>query len=181
MSQRINPLLLSPALLLSLGPVVAIEARAERYMSENEAAELIFPGEKFTSQTIELSEAEAEKIADISGERVRTKQVQVLRSPKKNFVFIDQVLGKHEFITYAIGIGADGKVRGVEILDYRESYGYQVRNQDWRAQFHGKDVEAPLKLTKDIKNITGATLSSAHITSGVRRILRTYEAVRIRI
>ncbi len=35
----------------------------------------------------------------------------------------------------------------------------------------------PLKLTEDIQNISGATLSSKHITDGVRRLLATYELV----
>jgi Na+-transporting NADH:ubiquinone oxidoreductase subunit NqrC len=68
-------------------------------------------------------------------------------------------------------------VRDVEILDYKESYGDQVRNPAWRAQFTGKRHGAPLKLTSDIKNISGATLSSKHITDGVRRLLSTYAIV----
>jgi len=32
-----------------------------------------------------------------------------------------------------------------------------------------------LKLNGDIKNISGATLSSKHVTDGVKRVLRLYE------
>jgi Na+-transporting NADH:ubiquinone oxidoreductase subunit NqrC len=60
---------------------------------------------------------------------------------------------------------------------YRESYGEQVRNPAWRAQFTGKRHGATLALTKDIKNISGATLSSSHITDGVKRLLATYALV----
>ena len=63
----------------------------------------------------------------------------------------------------------------VEIMDYRETYGGEVRNPKWRAQFVGKANGAPLQLDKDIKNISGATLSSRHITEGVRRLLAFYE------
>jgi len=42
------------------------------------------------------------------------------------------VIGKHELITYAVGIGSDGAVRGVEILDYRETRGGEVRDPRWR-------------------------------------------------
>jgi hypothetical protein len=31
-----------------------------------------------------------------------------------------------------------------------------------------------LKLTRDIQNISGATLSSKHVTDGVRRLVTTY-------
>ena len=84
------------------------------------------------------------------------------------------MVGKHEYITYAIGLNADGSVKQVEIMDYRESYGYQVRDEQWRQQFVGKTVADPLKLNQDIRNISGATLSSKHIADGVKRVLATY-------
>ena len=89
----------------------------------------------------------------------------------------DEVLGKHEFIQWVLALNADGSVRQIEILDYRETYGYQIRDAKWRAQFYGKQHGAKLKLDDDIKNISGATLSSRHITDGVKRLLSLYELV----
>ncbi len=54
-------------------------------------------------------------------------------------------------------------------------YGYQIRDPKWRAQFAGKTAQAPLRLDHDIRNISGATLSSRHVTEGVRRLLALYE------
>ncbi len=88
---------------------------------------------------------------------------------------VDEVIGKHEYITYAVGLSADGAVRGLEIMEYRESYGGEVRDPKWRAQFTGKTKSAPLQLDKDIQNISGATLSSRHIADGVRRLLALYD------
>jgi Na+-transporting NADH:ubiquinone oxidoreductase subunit NqrC len=70
-----------------------------------------------------------------------------------------------------LGIGIDGVVRGVEILDYRESHGGEVRDPRWLAQFTGKRGDAPLRLEQDIQNISGATLSCRHVTDGVRRLV----------
>jgi len=89
-------------------------------------------------------------------------------------VIVDEVLGKEELITYAVGIEADGVLRGLEILDYREPRGGEVRDPRWRAQFKGKRQAAPLALDEDIQNISGATLSCRHITEGVRRLLDAY-------
>ncbi len=86
-------------------------------------------------------------------------------------------MGKHEFITYAVALDATGGVKDIEILDYRETYGSEVREPAWRAQFTGKHHGATLKLGDDIRNISGATLSSKHITDGVRRLLATYAIV----
>jgi Na+-transporting NADH:ubiquinone oxidoreductase subunit NqrC len=62
-------------------------------------------------------------------------------------------------------------------MDYRETYGYQIRNPAWRKQFVGKTYQSDLKLDKDIMNISGATLSCRHITDGVKRLLSFYELV----
>ena len=78
-------------------------------------------------------------------------------------------------ITYAVGIAPNGSVKGIEILEYVESYGYEVADSQWRKQFIGKTASDPVKLNQDIQNISGATLSSKHLTDGVKRILVLYE------
>jgi Na+-translocating ferredoxin:NAD+ oxidoreductase RnfG subunit len=88
---------------------------------------------------------------------------------------IDEVYGKHEFITYAVGINADGSVRQIEVMDYREAYGYEIRNRAWRRQFAGKRHGDALRLDQDIKNISGATLSCRHVTDGVKRLLAFHQ------
>ena len=75
---------------------------------------------------------------------------------------------------YAIGLNADGSVKQVEIVDYRESYGYEVRNPEWRKQFVGKTASSLQSLNQDIRNISGATLSCRHVADGVKRVLATY-------
>ena len=166
-----------------LSPVVALHAHAEIYMSDAQAASTIFPGGKFEKQSLELKDDEVERIKKESGENVRSRKLTVFRAEgaKKDLVYVDQVLGKHEFITYAVGIDSNGQVAGIEVLEYRESYGQDIRKAEWRKQFHGKDLSAPLKIGKDIQNISGATLSSSHITAGVRRVLKTHEVIASRL
>ena len=65
--------------------------------------------------------------------------------------------------------------QGIEILEYREPYGYEVAAPQWREQFVGKTARDPLKLNHDIQNISGATLSSKHITDGVKRVMHFYQ------
>ena len=64
-----------------------------------------------------------------------------------------------------------GRVHRVDILQYRESYGGEVRSPSWLAQFVGKTSASPLQVGNDIRNISGATLSSHHVTEGVKRIM----------
>ena len=87
---------------------------------------------------------------------------------------VDHVIGKHLYIDYAVALDPTGRVTRVEILQYRESHGGEVREPGWLAQFVGKTSGSPLKVGGDIRNISGATLSSLHVTEGVKRILATY-------
>jgi hypothetical protein len=135
-------------------PVAAIStsAYAATYFTVEQAQRAIFPGATFTA----------------AGEP------NVWRTSSGGLFVLDRVVGKHEYITVAIGINPNGTVKQIEIMDYRESYGYEVRDASWRAQFVGKSASSPLQLGQDIKNISGATLSSKHITDGVKRVLQKY-------
>jgi hypothetical protein len=91
------------------------------------------------------------------------------------WLVVDRVIGKAELITYALALDAAGAVKSLEILDYRETHGGEIRLAAWRRQFVGKTAQAPVQVDQDIRNISGATLSSRHVTDGVRRILQFYE------
>jgi Na+-translocating ferredoxin:NAD+ oxidoreductase RnfG subunit len=90
------------------------------------------------------------------------------------FFIFDRVVGKHLFIDYAVALTPSGAVHSVEILQYRESYGGEIRSPSWLAQFVGKTSGSALKINGDIRNIAGATLSSTHVTEGVKRVLAAY-------
>ena len=171
----------SASILLLLNPVITLTARAEIYMTGEEAAKVFFPGQIFKKHNIELSDEEKNQIQKLSDTQLKSKYTTLLLSGEGNVVFLDQVIGKHEQISFAVGITKEAKVKGIEILEYRESYGHQVRREEWRKQFVGKDKSSTLKNNQDIKNISGATLSSNHITDGVRRILQTYELIKKRL
>jgi Na+-translocating ferredoxin:NAD+ oxidoreductase RnfG subunit len=162
-------------LLPTVAMIISAPAHGTVYLTVEQAQQAIFPGARFDDAPVTLSDAEAKAIEAKSGLSVRTRDLRVWRVDSGGLFIVDAVIGKHEYITYAIGLNAGGSVRGLEIMDYRESYGYEIRNPLWRAQFTGKTAANPLKLDGDIKNISGATLSCRHITDAVKRMLVTYE------
>lgn len=159
--------------LAPLPALVAGPALGETFLSVEQAQALLFPGEAMARQKVALTAAQATAIEAASGKKVRELQPKLWRAASGGWFFVDQVIGKHELITYALGIDAEGRVRGIEVLDYRETYGGEVRKPAWRAQFTGKRAGAPLKLGQDIANISGATLSCRNLTDGVRRLVAT--------
>ena len=91
-------------------------------------------------------------------------------------VFVDEVIGRQSLITYAVGIDAGGALRNLEIMAYRESHGGELRNPAWRGQFAHRSELGELRFRADIKNISGATLSSEHVTQGVRWLLALWQS-----
>jgi hypothetical protein len=164
--------------LLALAPAaIATPAFATTYYTVAQAQALMFPGATLTPDERTLSDAQVAAIQRQSGVNVLSRTLHAWRASTGGWFIADQVVGKHEFITIGLGLDANGAVRDLEILDYRESYGYQVRDAAWRAQFTGVRPGAPLRLGQEIRNISGASLSSRHITDAVRRLLTTYALV----
>lgn len=163
-----------------LAPMFALAAApayATTYLTVVQAQEQLFPGEMLTPMVASLSAEQAKAIEKSSGIKVTDKQLKVWRATSGGWFYLDQVMGKHEFISYSMALNADGDIRGIEILDYRETWGSEIRNPQWRAQFVGKREGATLELGAGIVNISGATLSCKHIADGIRRLLATHAFV----
>ena len=94
--------------------------------------------------------------------------------------YVDAVIGKQEYIDYALAVDSAGRVLRLEVLVYRETHGWEIRNDRWRAQFAGKTAQDPVAVNADIANISGATLSSRHVADGVRRLLALDAILRAR-
>ncbi|GAB3461871.1 hypothetical protein GCM10027321_22910 [Massilia terrae] len=151
-------------------------AFATQYLSAEEAQKLIFPdADAFRPHPLALDAAQMKQVEQLAGLPARSVQWRVVAAMKGatvlGYVVLDDVVGKFELISYAVGVNPDASIRQVEILAYRESHGAEVRLPAWRRQFVGKSAKSGgLAIGGGIANISGATLSCTHITDGVRRI-----------
>ena len=160
--------------------VVCVPAQATQFLSVEQAQHLSFPeASEFAAANIVFRPADIAAIERASGQKVRSRGEQVWRAQAGGrllgFFFLDYVIGKHEVIDYSVALNPDGRVRRVEILEYRESYGGEVANRDWLAQFDGKGFNDSLVPGRDIRIISGATLSSRHISEGIKRVLAIHD------
>ena len=87
------------------------------------------------------------------------------------FAQVRNVKGKDQPITYLVATDTGVALRDIDILVYREPYGGEVAYEPWRKQFRGKTTGDPLQVGKDIRTISGATISSNSVTRGVRQAL----------
>jgi FMN-binding domain len=158
-------------------PLAAISTSvyATTYLSVEQAQQAIFPNAELAEGFVTLTDDQRRQIEAVSGVRVASPQVRAWRVAGGGVFIVDEVIGKHDLITYAIGIDAAGSVKQLEVMTYRENYGYEIRGAGWRRQFVGRSAADVPQLAHEIKIISGATLSCTHVTDGVRRLLATYE------
>lgn len=171
------PLIPVAALSSAIAPVHAVQ-----YATAEEAARRAFPeATAFKERDIQLTADEMKALpadAGVAARAVRFRALTAVQGDKPiGVVVLDAVIGKFDLIDYAVGIDPSGKLRSVEILAYRESHGYEVRLPAWRKQFVGKDKRDKLRVSEDINNISGATMSATHVTDGVRRIVFAVDAL----
>ncbi len=163
------------ALMLPATVVVAAE-----YLSVDAAQQVVFPtAQSFEPVVLALTPAQKHSIAALAGPQPRHGSLRIWRAMDHGsvlgYVFIDEVIGRADLITYATGIDTDGTLHTIEIMAYRESHGAEIRNAAWREQFANKKGLSQLRFRTDIKNISGATLSSEHVTQGVRWLVALWQ------
>jgi Na+-translocating ferredoxin:NAD+ oxidoreductase subunit G len=172
---------LAVPLLVPLSALVAPAYGVEYLSVEQAQAALFADASAFAPQIVTLSDQQRDAIKERSGVRQRTPTQQMWRADRNGemlgWLAVDEVIGKHEFITYAAAISPAGSVLGVEIMSYRETHGGQIRDASWRAEFVGKTLSDPLRLGKDVPNISGATLSCRNVLDGVKRLLVIHDLV----
>jgi hypothetical protein len=112
------------------------------------------------------------------GARVDTLRVDsatVLRVSRTDsllgFAAVGNVLGKDQPITFLVAVDPADRLKDVDILVYREPYGGEVAYEAWRRQFRGKGSGDSLRVGREIRSISGATISVHAVTLGVRRLL----------
>ncbi|MGH7539142.1 MAG: FMN-binding protein [Gemmatimonadales bacterium] len=87
------------------------------------------------------------------------------------FAQVRDVKGKDQAITVLVAIDAADRIKDIDILVYREPYGGEVAYDAWRRQFRGKASSDPLQVGRDIRSISGATISVNAVTLAVRQIV----------
>src|ERR1700751_5868636 len=104
--------------LASIAPVQV--GVATEYLSVEGAQKALFPqADRFNEVVLSLSAAQHERVAALAGSHPPRRSLRAWRALKADqalgFVFIDEVIGKEDFITYAVGIDAHGRLTAPEV------------------------------------------------------------------
>jgi len=146
------------------------------YLTPEDAAKLMFPkSDSIRSEVITITQDQKRLIEERIGWHFPETTFECFIGETKGTVdgwaFIQNTIGKHKPMTYMVGVDPDGEVSNVEILVYRESRGSEVRKKRFNYQYQGKTVYDPIRINRDVINISGATMSVRSMSAGVKRAL----------
>jgi Na+-translocating ferredoxin:NAD+ oxidoreductase RnfG subunit len=146
------------------------------YLTPEDAAKLMFPeSNSIRSEVIHITEDQKQLIEERIGwhfpETTFNCFIGETKGKVDGWAFVQNTIGKHKPMTYMVGVAPDGEVTNVEILVYRESRGSEVRKKRFNYQYQGKTVDDPIRINRDVINISGATMSVRSMSAGVKRAL----------
>jgi hypothetical protein len=156
---------LLPAALLAFGHPAA----AGVIQSLEAAQALVYPGATFTPADFTLTDDQVDRLKSDYSVPLMRPAVKAWRVSTGGWLFLDQVYGLNDILSYLVGVSDDGAVVGVEILECNEEF-CGISAPDWRAEFVGKTAGRWDPQTA-ISNISGASNSSVHVAEGVKKIL----------
>ena len=148
----------------------------EIYFTEDEAAKVMFPdSERIRRETLSLTAEQKTFVEEVIGWEFPETSFDVFigESQEKidGYALIQNTIGKHRPITYMVGVDSAGEVSNFEVLVYREARGNEIATKRFNYQYQGKNIADPIRINRDIINITGATMSVRSASAGVKRVL----------
>jgi hypothetical protein len=149
---------------------------AEVFMNEEEAVRLMLPkSQRIRRELIRLTQEKKALIEDRIGWRFPEESFEVYIGETGDkvdgYAMLHNTIGKHRHMTYMVGVDGEGRCTNVELLVFREAKGSEVGKKRFNSQYEGKTVSDPIRINKDIINISGATMSVRSISAGVKRVL----------
>lgn len=127
------------------------------YLEPEEFIESTFNGSPPEAERVIVKGELSKEIKSILGERYRKIRIPFWREGNRT-VWILERIGKELPITAGFVI-TDNKIENFKVLIFRESRGWEIRNDFFTRQFDGGKLIEKNKLNHRIDNITGATLS----------------------
>jgi len=166
---------------LVLGPA-GLAAQEGVFLTADEASRQLFPDAAITPRTVVATPALQQRIRDLLGrppslwEESYRISTLTRADAVAGFVVVVEEIGKHRPITFAVGVRPDGKVQDLAVLAYREAYGGEIKDRRFLGQYREKGLGDVLLPFRDIRNISGATLSVQATGRAARKAIAVLRA-----
>lgn len=148
--------------------------------TSQEALALAFPGAQFQRQEHFLSEAQAQKVKSLSGVELPGLWWVAYEVRKEGRLLAVAFFDTHRVRTLnetaMVAVNADGTLRRVEVVAFREPQEYLARPA-WIGQLPGRALNDELSLKRAIRPLSGATLTAHALVDAARRVLALHQVL----
>ncbi len=153
----------------------ASEGRARLLLTQSQALGLAFPaGTAVERRTAYLTGPQAEKVQALAkaklDSKVWTYYVGLASGAVVGTAYFDRVVVRTMPATLMAAVDADGSLKFLEVLTFDEPEDYRAGPR-WLAQLRGRRLGADLRAGGVLRNMAGATLTSAALADSARRLL----------
>ena len=140
---------------MSIPPLAVAD---QHYVQSEAFIEAAFTDEIPTSETLWLTKDIKKDVNKIMGHKnFRGLRVRYHRDGTHT-VWVLEEIGKYKPITVGISV-RDSAIEKLQVLAYRDSHGWEVKQDFFTRQFIGAKLSKKWRLDEDIDGISGATLS----------------------
>lgn len=148
----------------------------EVFMPEEEAVKLMLPNSaRVRKEMIRLTAEKKQLVESRIGWHFPEQEFEIYigetGDKADGYAMVTNTIGKYKHMTYMVGVDQHGEITNVELLIFRDARGSEVGRKRFNYQYEGKTVSDPLRINKDIINISGATMSVRSMSAGVKRVL----------
>jgi thiamine biosynthesis lipoprotein len=162
--------------------MILLLLQVQHYLTQDEALKIAIPGaDRYRSVRVTLTADQLRQIRSNLRQPVPTDWtifVGVKGDAVVGTAAVVEIVGKYQPITFMVGVTSEGTVRDVAVMTYRESIGSEIRQRRVLDQFLGKRADAPLRRSKDLLHISGATMSCDAVALGTKMVLQVAAVAR---
>lgn len=143
-------------------------------VSREEALAAVFAGATIDADRVYLTSAQAERIAELSREDLRTRIYARYVARRNGAVvgraYVDTHVVRTKRESLLISIEPDGRVRRIDVTAFLEPPEY-VPPERWKRQYYERPLGDDIAVHRAIRPIAGGTLTTHAVNAAVRRVL----------
>lgn len=150
-------------------------------VSREQALAAVFPGATIDADRVYLTNAQAERIAELARGDLDTKIIARYVATRDGRVvgraYVDTHVVRTKRESLLVSLEPDGRVRRIDVTAFLEPPEY-LAPEAWRSQYHARPLGDDLAIQRAIRPIAGATLTTRAVNEAVRRMLALDQVLR---